>query len=119
MLHVKAINPPFRNNPPFSPSLPCLEKIFHPCAYCQIRGSQTPLALLYIGTGEGLNYVFLDDNIPEQKVVSKVFAREGSSCTSNIERPYFSSGKFTKICMICGKSRNLHPDGKINFLHCR
>ena len=37
---------------------------------------------------------------------------------SNIETPYFSSGKFTKVYIICGKSTNLHPDGKINFPQC-
>ena len=37
---------------------------------------------------------------------------------SNIETPYFSSGKFTKACIICGKSTNLHRDDKVNFPQC-
>ena len=57
--------------------------------------------------GMSLQEIILDDNTPEQKIVSKVFARENISCMSNIETPYFSSGKFTKICIICGKSTNL------------
>ena len=68
--------------------------------------------------GTSLQEIILDDNTPEQKIVSKVFARENISCMSNIETPYFSSGRFTKICIICGKSTNLHPDDKINFPKC-
>ena len=41
------------------------------------------------------------------------------SCTSNIETPHLFIGKFTKICIICGKSTNVHPDDKINFPQCR
>ena len=50
-----------------------------------------------------LQEIILDGNALGQKIVSKVFARENLSCTSNIETPSFSSGKFMKICIICGK----------------
>ena len=59
-----------------------------------------------------------DDNTQEQKIEGKVFAREDLSRTRNIETPYFSSGNFTKISIICGKSINLHPDDKIDFPQC-
>ena len=32
---------------------------------------------------------------------------------------YYSCGKFPKICVICGTSRSLQPDGNINFPHCK
>ena len=33
--------PPFQTIPLFGPTLPFLEKIFHPHPYCQIKGSQS------------------------------------------------------------------------------
>ena len=51
--------PPFYTIPPFSPTLPFLEKIFHPHPYCQIRGSQSPLKRRSLNNGYVRQHLFL------------------------------------------------------------
>ena len=41
---------PFLDNPPFSPTPPFLEKIFHPHPNCQIRGIRFPLCKVEVRT---------------------------------------------------------------------
>ena len=54
----------------------------------------------------------LDNNIPEQRIITRVFAKEN---LTNIEMLCCLSWKFSKICIICGTSSSLQQDNNIKF----
>ena len=46
--------------------------------------------------------MILENNIPKEKIVIKVFVKENLSSLSNIEAAYFSGGKFMKYASYMG-----------------
>lgn len=62
--------------------------------------------------GTSFQEMVLDNNIPEQTSINKVFERENFT---NIDMVYYLSQKFPKICIICVTSISREPDNKIKF----
>ena len=50
-----------------------------------------------------------DDNNTDVYIKDKIFVRENLDCTSKIELPYYSVGKYKDVCVYCGCEENIVP----------